>query len=132
MEETAQYPVRRVLFTGGEPSLQLDTALLELFAGWYTAIETNGTQPLPLGLNWITCSPKAAPTVLMRVNELRYAIKAGDPLPQPTVTADYYTLSPIFDGMQLNMANLNYCVSLCRDNPIWRLSVQAHKLWGIQ
>ncbi len=133
MEEAAQYPVRRVLFTGGEPGLQLDANLLELFTGWYTAVETNGTQAMPLDwFNWITCSPKDASVILTHVNELRYALKAGDPLPHPTVTANYYTLSPIFDGSHLNAANLNYCAALCRDNSNWRLSVQAHKLWGIR
>jgi len=128
--DAATYPVRRVLFTGGEPSLQLDDELLTAFDGWYVAVETNGTLPL-LKVNWITCSPKNAPVVLEHVNELRYVLRAGDALPTPTVAADHYPLSPIFDGMRLNADNLTHCIALCKMHPQWRLSVQAHKLWGI-
>jgi len=126
-----QYDCRRVLFTGGEPTLQLDYDLLTSFVGWYTALETNGMLLPPPGLDWITCSPKTQ-IQLGFVNELRYALRIGDPLPQPTVAADYYVLSPIFDGMALNQDNLNWCIDLCKKNPHWQLSVQAHKLWGIQ
>jgi len=131
--EALQYKCKRVLFTGGEPTLQLDYGLLSNFAGWYTALETNGTLLPPPGLDWITCSPKSgAHTQLGFVQELRYALQAGDPLPQSTIAADYYTLSPVFDGMILNQDNLDWCIDLCKQNPVWRLSVQAHKLWGIR
>ena len=51
---------RMVVLTGGEPSLQVDDALVEALhaAGFYICIETNGTRPLPAGIDWITCSPK--------------------------------------------------------------------------
>ena len=53
--------------TGGEPLLQLDDALVEAFhaRGFEVAVETNGTQPAPAGLDWICVSPKAdAPPLL--------------------------------------------------------------------
>ncbi len=51
---------KMLVLTGGEPSLQVDTPLIDALhaAGFYICIETNGTRPLPDGIDWITCSPK--------------------------------------------------------------------------
>ena len=54
---------KMLVLTGGEPSLQVDAPLIDALhqAGFYICIETNGTRPLPDGIDWITCSPKMVP-----------------------------------------------------------------------
>jgi 7-carboxy-7-deazaguanine synthase len=135
---------RWIILTGGEPALQLDAELIRTLkkAGYRLAIETNGTRELPEGLDWICVSPKVAEDRLAqrRADELKYVLREGDPLPQPTVEAKHLLLSPAFDGVTqetletaspLPLANLRWCASLCLKNPPWRLSVQQHKLWGV-
>ena len=74
IEALAAYPCRMVILTGGEPSLWIDEALIERLhqAGKYICIETNGTHPLPNGIDWVTCSPKeGAPVVLTHIDEVK-------------------------------------------------------------
>jgi organic radical activating enzyme len=54
---------RYVVFTGGEPLLQLDDALIRAVKarGFEIAVETNGTIAAPDGIDWICVSPKAGP-----------------------------------------------------------------------
>jgi 7-carboxy-7-deazaguanine synthase len=126
---------RSVIFTGGEPGLQLDADLVAMFrgAGWFTAIETNGTVDVaPLGLDWISCSPKVAEHALRlrEASELRYVRAHGQGIPRPATRAQFQLLSPAFDGHGLDRRHLDWCVQLCKENPGWRLSVQMHKVWG--
>lgn len=128
-----------VVFTGGEPLLQLDLALLLLFRPvWHTAIETNGTQPLGDMLNdvdWICVSPKTAEHTLRieRANEVKYVRRAGQGIPKPSVRAEHFLISPAFlpEG-SCSRGDLEWCINLCRDNPPWRLSVQQHKGWKVR
>jgi 7-carboxy-7-deazaguanine synthase len=125
-----------IVWTGGEPTLQLTAEVVAYFKarGWKQAIETNGNHSVPPGLNWVACSPKVAEHVLAKhfpdgVDELRYVRHAGQPaVPEPQITAKYYYLSPRFDGDRVNEANLKHCIRLCLENPKWHLSVQSHKL----
>ncbi len=124
-----------VIFTGGEPTLQLDEDLVQLFAdaGFHTAIETNGLRPAPKNLDWISCSPKTAEHTLAieGVSELRYVRASTQALPKPRLATKYLCLSPAFsDDEREFRANLAWCIKLCKENPTWRLSVQQHKLWG--
>jgi organic radical activating enzyme len=124
-----------VILTGGEPSLQLDEALItRLHAeGFKIAIETNGTRELPAGIDWICVSPKSAEHTLRQkfAHELKYVRRAGQGIPKPSVKADHYLLSPAFDGGTLAQENLDWCIQLCKENPPWRLSVQNHKFWNV-
>lgn len=127
-----------VIFTGGEPALQLDAALVDGFRefGFGTlAVETNGTMELPPNLDWISCSPKTAEHTLRcgpRVNELRYVRRAGMALPRPSLEADHLFLSPSYGPGGIDPADLEWCIKLVKENPEWRLSVQQHKAWRVR
>ena len=122
-----------VVFTGGEPALQLDDELLGAFEGWHKAIETNGTLSLPVGLDWVTVSPKPqAITKLGSCDEVKCVVGAGGRLPIPLIRADDYLLSPAFKGLEPDREAIARCVELVKENPKWRLSVQLHKMVGIR
>ena len=131
---------RYVVFTGGEPLLQLDAALINaLHARSFTlAIETNGTIPVPNGIDWICVSPKAGSTlVVLQADEIKLVIpqvghSALEGLLSRFEGMDYRHrfLQPM-DGLHLK-ENTALAVGLCQKRPLWRLSVQAHKLIGIR
>lgn len=134
---------RNVIFTGGEPSLQLNKtpdilpALIQL--GYKNIIETNGSQPL-MGimqwLNYITCSPKVAEHAirLEACDEIRYVRGYQQAIPQPRIKRIIHQIiSPAFEGSDLDEKTLKWCIGLCKDNPDWRLSVQQHKqAWKVR
>lgn len=127
---------KSVIFTGGEPGLQLDRPLVSVFkeAGWFVAVETNGTCVLPSQIDWLSVSPKTAEHALRvgYASELRYVRGANQGIPKPTVEADYYCLSPAFLGDSLEPGALKNCLALIKQHPKWRLSIQAHKLLGLR
>lgn len=122
---------RNVLFCGGEPLLQLDAPLVAAFkaAGWFQAVETNGTRECPDGVDWIVCSPKVAEHAikLKRAHELKYVRDEHMGIPQPAIEADHYLISPMFDGDQASPRAIRHCIRLVMDNPAWRLTAQHHK-----
>jgi 7-carboxy-7-deazaguanine synthase len=130
--DTSHRP-RFVVFTGGEPLLQLDAALTELchVAGFYVAVETNGTQPRPPGIDWLTVSPKAnAPLVLDRADELKVVFpQEVDPAVYDGFDARLRWLQPM-DGPHLT-AHTRAAIDYCQGDPRWRLSVQMHKVVGV-
>ncbi|MFM2346588.1 MAG: 7-carboxy-7-deazaguanine synthase [Pseudomonadota bacterium] len=124
-----------VVCTGGEPLLQLDEALIEALhaRGFEVAVETNGTQPAPAGLDWICVSPKAdAPLVLTQGHELKLVYP--QPLAPPERFAglafDHFFLQPM-DGLA-RQANTRAATDYCMAHPQWRLGVQMHKVVGIE
>lgn len=123
---------KNVLFCGGEPLLSLDNDLLSAFkaASWYIAIETNGTQAIPDLVDWSVCSPKVAEHALVPeyVNELKYVRGYKQGIPRPRIKADHYLISPMFSGNDLDKDVLEWCVSLVKRNPQWRLTIQHHKV----
>lgn len=135
-----EYPTRWIIWTGGEPALQLknDTVAYFKALGYKQAIETNGTKKLPAGLDYITCSPKQnfekIKDLIPEVDELRFPMVKGSPLPRiaDLPIAKKYLLSPIFDDNTPIKENIEYCVNLVLQNPQWALSFQVHKLIGIQ
>jgi len=126
---------RFVVCTGGEPLLQLDGAAIDALHAldFEVAVETNGTQQPPPGLDWICVSPKArAELVLRRGNELKlvYPQPEFDPAQFESMEFSQFFLQPM-DGPHLadnTRAALEYCLA----HPRWRLSVQTHKLLGIR
>ena len=115
--------------------MQLDEELVIKFRGngWKQAVETNGTLPLPFGLDWVTVSPKLqAVTNLKKCDEVKYVVGAGGGLPVPLFHADHLFLSPAFRGLEPDLGAITRCVELVKENPRWRLSVQLHKLIGIR
>ena len=126
-----------VVCTGGEPLLQLDVPLLTAFhaAGFEVAVETNGTQPAPPGIDWICVSPKAnAPLTLTSGNELKLVYPQMESEAQPERFTDlafrHFSLQPM-DGPHL-AENTRRAVEYCLTHPRWRLSLQTHKLLGLR
>ena len=125
---------RYVVFTGGEPLLQLDRALLDAMRarGFAVAVETNGTLEAPGGIDWICVSPKAGASLVQRSGaELKLVF------PQPEIDPDalagldfrHFWLQPM-DGPEC-AANTAAAVAYCLAHPHWRLSLQTHKMIGI-
>jgi 7-carboxy-7-deazaguanine synthase (Cx14CxxC type) len=128
----ATFPL--VVCTGGEPLLQLDAALVEAMhrAGFRVAVETNGTQAAPPGLDWICVSPKAgAPLLLDRGNELKLVFPqpGAEPPAFERLAFEHFFLQPM-DGPE-KAQNTRRAVEYCLAHPHWRLSLQSHKLIGI-
>jgi 7-carboxy-7-deazaguanine synthase len=124
-----------VVCTGGEPLLQLDDAAVGALhaAGFEIAVETNGTQPAPDGIDWICVSPKSnAPVVLRSGNELKLVFPQDDAPPERFESLDFehFFLQPM-DG-PLVEENTRRAVAYCLAHPRWRLSVQTHKVLGIR
>ena len=125
---------RFVVLTGGEPALQVDDALIqELHAQGFTiAVETNGTLPLPAGLDWICVSPKAGTDLAQTSgDELKLVYPQEGLAPDSLLGLDFPRryLSPM-DGPRL-AENTAAAVAYVKAHPVWRLSVQAHKRIGI-
>lgn len=125
---------RFVVFTGGEPLLQLDAPLLDAMhaRGFECAVETNGTLEAPVGLDWITLSPKStAPVKLQRANELKLVYPQPTAMPERFAgfAAAHFFLQPM-DGPRA-AANTRAVVDYCKAHPHWRLSLQTHKYLGI-
>jgi 7-carboxy-7-deazaguanine synthase len=123
-----------VVCTGGEPLLQLDTPLIEAFhrAGLLIAVETNGTLLPPAGIDWICVSPKAgAPLKCRSGNELKLVFpqEGLNPAKLESPTFSYFFLQPR-DDIQAKR-NRQEAVRYCLDHPLWRLSLQIHKILGI-
>ena len=131
---------RYVVFTGGEPLLQLDEGLIEVLhqKNFEIAIETNGTIKIPKGVDWVCVSPKeGSELVVLQANELKLVVPqighgALEKLMARFEGMDYRNrfLQPM-DGPNLR-SNTELAVKLCQKRPLWRLSLQSHKLIGIR
>ncbi len=131
-----------VICTGGEPLLQLDDKLIEQMhlAGFEVAVETNGTLPLPEGLDWVCVSPKGGSKLVVRAcNEVKLVYPQPDLLPEQVlgIDADYYFLSPMASPICLSSedgakkVNTERALAYCLANPTWRLTLQTHKILEI-
>jgi 7-carboxy-7-deazaguanine synthase (Cx14CxxC type) len=133
-----------VVCTGGEPLLQLDEALVVALneAGWFVAVETNGTIEPPAGRLWLTVSPKAhAPLKVRRGNELKliFPQPGAEPERFAGLSFEHFFLQPLdvlpsnephgarAQSAQHTAQALQYCLA----HPQWRLSLQTHKILGI-
>ncbi len=149
---------KMVVLTGGEPGLQVDKPLVDALhnAGFYICIETNGTRPLPAGIDWITCSPKESslqhsaisnqPLALRKVNEVKVVFTGTyDPeIWRDQLEAEHWLLQPLrFTGEWLiehtvdeweddRNDNLDDTVRYILSHPFWRLSIQVHKIVGLR
>ncbi|MBB3172394.1 7-carboxy-7-deazaguanine synthase (Cx14CxxC type) [Endobacter medicaginis] len=128
-------PARRyVVFTGGEPLLQLDAALIGAVRarGFEVAVETNGTIEAPAGIDWICVSPKAGAEWRQRGGaELKLVYPQPELMPEACEDSAFgqYFLQPM-DGPD-RVANTEAAIAYCLAHPKWRLSVQTHKMLGI-
>jgi len=125
---------RFVVFTGGEPLLQLDESLIVCVreAGFTVAVETNGTIAPPAGIDWLCVSPKAgARLVVKRWSELKLVYPQEGLVPEDLLRLDFehFFLQPM-DGPNL-AENIAATVAYCLAHPPWRLSLQIHKWIGL-
>ncbi|MEG9861115.1 MAG: 7-carboxy-7-deazaguanine synthase [Parvularculales bacterium] len=132
VEEPSPY----VVCTGGEPSLQLDEAVIESFhaRGFTVAIETNGTHPLPQGIDWICVSPKANTTLsITKGHELKLIFPQVEPQAHPEcfehLEFEHFYLQPMDSSAKVE--NSRQATAYCLNHSQWKLSVQLHKLMGI-
>jgi 7-carboxy-7-deazaguanine synthase len=127
-------PQRFVVCTGGEPLLQLDSALVQALhkVGFAVAVETNGTRTPPEGIDWVCVSPKTKAELVVRTGQelkLVYPQDALKPEDFVDLSFEHFFLQPM-DGPHLR-ANTRSAVEYCLANPKWRLSLQLHKVVGI-
>jgi 7-carboxy-7-deazaguanine synthase len=135
----AQWPkgqggVRYVVFTGGEPLLQLDEALIIAVhaAGFEIAVETNGTIPAPRGIDWICVSPKSGSKLIQNSGhelKLVYPQTGAEPENYANLAFNHFLLQPMW-GTRTS-ENMAAAAAYCMAHPQWRLSVQTHKWVGI-
>lgn len=133
--------VKRVVMTGGEPSLQVDRELMHAlrFNGYEVHLETNGSRALgeiAAMFDHITMSPKQSreETKLEWCDDLKILY----PLPNSPVTPEAFDtfptehrfLQPVMDKDYVG----NLRATICRiyGNPRWRLSLQTHKIVGVE
>lgn len=129
---------KEITWTGGEPTDQLTDEIVSFFKekGYFQAIETSGLNKVPEGIDFICVSPKVAEHVIKKnfpegVDELRYVRHKGQTIPEPSITAKHYWISPHSDGFTINSENLQHCIELCIENGQWKLSLQNHKIWNV-
>jgi len=126
---------RFVVLTGGEPMLQVDDAIVDALhaAGFRIAIESNGTLPAHPRIDWVCISPKAGSVVVQRSgDELKLVWpQAGlDPGELEAWDFAHHLLQPLDDPFA--DANREACVAAVLERPVWRLSLQTHKLLGLR
>lgn len=140
-----------VIFTGGEPLLQLNQPVVDVLhhRGFEVAIETNGTRLPPSGIDWVCVSPKGgADLVLRHGHELKLVFPQAElpparfetpaparrngPVHEPFEGLDfqYFYLQPM-SGPEF-ACNILLATEYCLEHPQWRLSLQAHKLLKIR
>jgi 7-carboxy-7-deazaguanine synthase (Cx14CxxC type) len=125
---------RLVVFTGGEPLLQLDAALIDAAhrLGFRISVETNGTIAAPPGIDWICVSPKAGAALAQaRGQELKLVYPQAGAAPELYEALDFehFFLQPM-DGPE-RQRNTERAIAYCLEHPRWRISLQTHKLMGI-
>lgn len=133
-QAAAEGGVRYVVFTGGEPLLQLDADLIAAMhaIGWTVAVETNGTLPAPPGIDWICVSPKAGTELVQRSgDEIKLVFPQVGAAPEQYAALDFrhFFLQPM-DGPRLR-ENTQSAVAYCMAHPRWHLSLQTHKILDI-
>ena len=126
--------LKLVVCTGGEPLLQLDEPLIEALhrARFMVAVETNGTQVVPRGIDWVCVSPKAEADLIVKAGDelkLVYPQDGGDPERYGDLAFTHFYLQPM-DGPDRER-NTELAMAYCLAHPRWRLSLQTHKYLGI-
>lgn len=139
-----KYPARHIIFTGGEPTLQLSRDLVERLhtLGKFLHIETNGSirlsDDIENNIDWITVSPKDAPIKIQRIDELKALYHGGGQNMAAldsirTANPDCRYLQPCdVNNPQENSRILSETIEYIKQNPRWRLSLQTHKIIGIR
>ena len=141
VEEASRHKPRHIVITGGEPALQLTQSLVDKLhaAGFFIQVETNGTLPLPEGIDWVTCSPKGD-FPQFPVDELKVLFMGDVTDPEAIISpllgkesgVKLY-LQPLDTGNEKqNRTILRSCINYVLQHPWWSLSLQTHKIVGIK
>lgn len=141
--EIAKYPASLVVITGGEPTLQLTRSLVDKIhdLGKMVAIETNGTRPVPRGVDWVTVSPKSlfvgeiGKPFIKTAQEVKIVLDDLHTYDDPTfgITAAHYFVQPCDTSDEArNRDIINRCVNFVKENPLWRLSLQTQKILRVR
>ena len=146
--EASRHEPRHIVVTGGEPALQLTQTLVDKLheAGFFIQVETNGTMPLPDGIDWVTCSPKKAPLQTsprggrLHIDELKVLYKGIGDDPERFIspllgegTGVRLYLQPLDTGDEIhNRIIIRDTIAYILQHPKWSLSLQTHKLLGIK
>lgn len=131
-------PARTLIVTGGEPTLQLDAELTDILheAGFTIHLETNGTQQLKKGvqIDWITCSPKQGGEIcIQRIDELKVLFWGQDVSPFTEIPAREYRLQPLDTGNEnKNKEIQKQTIDYILNHPVWKLSLQTHKILNVR
>ena len=139
--EASRHKPRHIVITGGEPALQLTESLVDKLhaAGFFIQVETNGTLPLPEGIDWVTCSPKGD-FPQFPVDELKVLFMGDVTDPEAIISpllgkesgVKLY-LQPLDTGDEMrNRIILRDTIAYVLQHPKWSLSLQTHKLLGIK
>ena len=124
---------RLLVLTGGEPTLQADEELTGTLHGhgFSICIETNGTRPVPRGIDWVTCSPKAGSApVLTEADEVKVVYTGDSPEHwRQKIKAPHWLLQPLDNN---GLQNTQETVAYILKHPGWRLSLQTHKAAGFK
>ena len=122
-----QYHCENIIWTGGEPCLQLTNDIVTYFhkLGYYQAIETNGSLQIPDGLNWITISPKQRKLhgSIKQCNELKFVYPYFTnklDISRFNIEYDHLYISPCFDGLKALYTNINECIEFVKKNPNYK------------
>lgn len=141
LNEIVAYPTRHLVFTGGEPGLQLTEETVSFFKehGYYIQVETNGTYELPEGIDWVTCSPKFefcchGELHLQHINELKVVYNGSNNMTvYDGIKADSYALQPCDTGDAIrNVHIVQQTIDYILSHPQWQLSLQTHKSLNIR
>lgn len=127
--EISKFPSRHLIVTGGEPTLQFDSELIRAIKAerFFIQIETNGSNPVPTGVDWITCSPKDAPWNVAHIDELKIVYQGQD----VEMLADLLP-APRLYLQPCSGQNIRETIDYILKHPRWRLSLQTHKLIDIK
>lgn len=143
----AAFPSRFIVLTGGEPTLQVDESFVELLHshGFKVAMESNGTRPAPLNLDWLTVSPKIPENIGIGKDELARQpdelkiIFDEDTDPETFLSSLRPSQSPLLylqpcdtGDAGRNTLIINRCIDYIKEHPQWCLSLQTHKLVGFK
>lgn len=129
-----------VVLTGGEPTLQANSKLLGLLhdKGYYIAIETNGTNEIPAGVDWVTCSPKCqfvqnGDLAIKVCNELKLVYTGKNEVSDFGIKADYYYLQPCDTGDKKENGFIIWkLVDFVKQNPRWKIGLQTQKILEVR
>lgn len=133
IDAVSVFASHHIIVTGGEPAIQIDKDMVEAlhYAGFYIHIETNGTLPLPDGIDWVTVSPKDGP------ESRHYAVKNPDEVKIVYQAQDVESYRKIFASRHFLLqpcsgANIAETIDYILAHPHWRLSLQTHKLINVR